>query len=132
MGRPDRRPQQLPLGVWGWMPRVWRTPQADVVRLAGMDAAMHLRVLTFGALCLPQPCLLGCCRGSGELWCCHLSSASCALALCSQQAQLPQSFVTRESTVAAPFLCAHAGAELFFALTFWCCIIVLPVNLTVR
>ena len=30
------------------MPKVWRVPQAEVVNLAGMDAAMHLRVLAFG------------------------------------------------------------------------------------
>lgn len=46
--REDKRPPSLPLGLWTWMPKVWHISQADVVRLAGMDAAMHLRVLAFG------------------------------------------------------------------------------------
>ena len=56
-GRADWRPEPLPLGVWTWMPRVWRVTQTDVVRMAGMDAATHLRILAFGA-CTQKECII--------------------------------------------------------------------------
>ena len=51
---PGRQPKPLPLGVWRWMAVVWRYPQPEVIQLAGMDAAMHLRVLGFGARPSPR------------------------------------------------------------------------------
>ena len=44
------QPRQLPTGALQWIPAVWRMTQAEVIDLAGMDAAMHLRVLSFGTL----------------------------------------------------------------------------------
>ena len=44
-----RKPKPLPLGMFRWMVVVWRYPQSEVIAQAGMDAAMHLRILAFGA-----------------------------------------------------------------------------------
>lgn len=41
-------PEPLPRTFWGWIPRVLRYTQDDVVELAGYDAAMYLRILGFG------------------------------------------------------------------------------------
>ena len=43
------RPQPLPRSLWGWIRAVWGIQQDDVVSLAGYDAAMYLRILSFGA-----------------------------------------------------------------------------------
>ena len=45
-----RQPKPLPLGGLRWMAVVWRYPQPELISLAGMDAAMHLRVLAFGGV----------------------------------------------------------------------------------
>ena len=44
-----RRPDPLPPTLWGWIVRVWKIKQDDVIELAGYDAAMYLRILAFGA-----------------------------------------------------------------------------------
>lgn len=43
-----RRPDPLPPTLWGWIVRVWKIKQDDVIELAGYDAAMYLRILAFG------------------------------------------------------------------------------------
>eukprot|EP00884_Botryococcus_braunii_P007496 jgi/Botrbrau1/16748/Bobra.0277s0004.1 len=63
----ERRPKRLP--TWLWLPTVFRYTQEEVINVAGMDAAIFLRILAF-------------------------------------------------------------GAELFFFLTLWCCIVVLPTNIS--
>ncbi|KAL0039508.1 hypothetical protein WJX77_000232 [Trebouxia sp. C0004] len=64
-----KRPARLPYSFYKWIPIVYRYTQEEVIELSGMDAAMYLRVLMF-------------------------------------------------------------GAELFFFLTIWCLIVVLPTNLS--
>ena len=49
-----RRPDPLPPTLWGWIVRVWRIKQDDVIELAGYDAAMYLRILAFGAASLER------------------------------------------------------------------------------
>lgn len=34
--------------MWGWLPLALRYTQKDIVELAGYDAAMYLRILSFG------------------------------------------------------------------------------------
>ncbi|KAK9859822.1 hypothetical protein WJX84_005942 [Apatococcus fuscideae] len=63
-----KRPKRLPVKFWAWIRPVYSYTQQDIVELAGIDAAMFMRVLSF-------------------------------------------------------------GAELFFMLSIYCCIVVLPVNL---
>lgn len=67
----------------------------------------------------------GCCHASARavLWCAAAGPACCLPhvqhQLCRQQC--------------SNVLCAHdAGAELFLFLTMWCCLVVLPTNLSVR
>ncbi|KAK9811621.1 hypothetical protein WJX72_007134 [[Myrmecia] bisecta] len=45
----DKRPLRLPRTFWGWLKPVHKYTQKEIIELAGMDAAMYLRVLTFGA-----------------------------------------------------------------------------------
>ena len=51
-----RRPDPLPPTLWGWIVRVWKIKQDDVIELAGYDAAMYLRILAFGAALEPWSC----------------------------------------------------------------------------
>ncbi|KAK9861196.1 hypothetical protein WJX84_002371 [Apatococcus fuscideae] len=64
----EKRPKRLPVKFWAWIRPVYSYTQQDIVELAGIDAAMFMRILSF-------------------------------------------------------------GAELFFTLSLYCCIVILPVNL---
>ncbi|KAL3134039.1 hypothetical protein ABBQ32_008471 [Trebouxia sp. C0010 RCD-2024] len=44
-----KRPARLPYSFYKWIPIVYRYTQDEVIDLAGMDAAMYLRILMFGA-----------------------------------------------------------------------------------
>ena len=66
-----KRPKRLPVKFWAWIRPVYSYTQQDIMELAGIDAAMFMRILSF-------------------------------------------------------------GAELFFTLSLYCCIVILPVNLAVR
>ena len=43
-----KRPKPLPRSMWGWIPLVLRYSQDELLELAGYDAAMYLRILSFG------------------------------------------------------------------------------------
>lgn len=43
-----KRPARLPYSFYKWIPIVYRYTQDEVIDLAGMDAAMYLRILMFG------------------------------------------------------------------------------------
>ena len=50
-----KRPARLPYSFCKWIPIVYRYTEQEVIDLAGMDAAMYLRVLMFGAYYTFQP-----------------------------------------------------------------------------
>ena len=101
-----KRPARLPYSFYKWIPIVYRYTQEEVIELAGMDAAMYLRILMFGGLPLP---LLK-----------FMSHRIC----CFQAQQMVASVTTS-------CMFDNTGAELFFFLTIWCLIVVLPTNLSV-
>ncbi len=47
------KPKRLPTSFWGWIAPVYSASEDEVIRVAGVDAAMYLRLLAFGAL---EPC----------------------------------------------------------------------------
>ena len=111
-----QRPKALPNSVWGWIVPTFRYKQDEVVAMAGYDAAMYLRILAFGKLStLPSPymrCLLG-----------SICPATCGLVSnpspCEVTCRWPDA------------MCMPAGCELFFFVTLWVAIVVLPTNLSV-
>lgn len=117
-----KRPARLPYSFYKWIPIVYRYTQEEVIELAGMDAAMYLRVLMFGR-CLPLQLY-----GEGVQLVQYCSSRISKSAAC-----------CNTHTCSVYILCiirtcgylASAGAELFFFLTIWCLIVVLPTNLSV-
>ena len=40
-----RRSQQLPKGVFGWLPALLRAPTADIIQKNGLDSYMFIRFL---------------------------------------------------------------------------------------
>ena len=52
------KPRRLPTSFWGWILPVFGASEDEVIRVAGVDAAMYLRLLAFGACrgYLPQSC----------------------------------------------------------------------------
>eukprot|EP00891_Asterochloris_glomerata_P001750 jgi/Astpho2/1750/Aster-04171 len=44
-----KRPQRLPFSFWRWITISYRYTQADIIQLAGSDAAMYLKILSFGS-----------------------------------------------------------------------------------
>jgi Late exocytosis, associated with Golgi transport len=45
-----RKPHRLPTGFWSWFLPVYRTTEEEVIEVAGMDACMYMRIMSFGAL----------------------------------------------------------------------------------
>ena len=43
------KPRRLPTSFWGWILPVYSASEDEVIRVAGVDAAMYLRLLSFGA-----------------------------------------------------------------------------------
>ena len=58
------KPKRLPTSFWGWIAPVYSASEDEVIRVAGVDAAMYLRLLAFGAL---GPCEESC-RGLKIPW----------------------------------------------------------------
>ena len=52
------KPRRLPTSFWGWILPVFGASEDEVIRVAGVDAAMYLRLLAFGACqgYVPQSC----------------------------------------------------------------------------
>ena len=42
------RPYQLPQTFAGWVAPAWSTSQDEIIRVAGYDAAMYIKALSFG------------------------------------------------------------------------------------
>ncbi|KAK9840790.1 hypothetical protein WJX81_004889 [Elliptochloris bilobata] len=42
------KPRRLPTSFWGWIAPVYSASEDEVIRVAGVDAAMYLRLLAFG------------------------------------------------------------------------------------
>ena len=49
------RPYPLPRSFAGWLLPAWRTSEDELVRVAGYDAAMYIKVLTLGKLAQQSP-----------------------------------------------------------------------------
>eukprot|EP00884_Botryococcus_braunii_P010053 jgi/Botrbrau1/19049/Bobra.0100s0073.2 len=43
-----RKPHRLPTGFWSWFLPVYRTTEEEVIEVAGMDACMYMRIMSFG------------------------------------------------------------------------------------
>ena len=50
------KPKRLPLSFWGWLFPVYKTTEDELIRVAGFDAAMYMRIISFGALSDMQRC----------------------------------------------------------------------------
>ena len=46
------RPKRLPRSFWGWILPTLRASEEEVILVAGVDAAMYLRIMKFGRRCL--------------------------------------------------------------------------------
>ena len=115
-----KRPARLPYSFYKWIPIVYRYTQDEVIDLAGMDAAMYLRILMFG-------------MASSPISLSKYSHVICMLCTCASIVVAVDHASESSYTVThcCETECLLAGAELFFFLTIWCLIVVLPTNLSV-
>jgi len=42
------KPKRLPLSFWGWLVPVYKTTEEDMLKIAGFDAAIYMRIISFG------------------------------------------------------------------------------------
>ena len=42
------KPQTLPKKFYGWLRPAWASSEEEVIRTAGYDAAMYVKILSFG------------------------------------------------------------------------------------
>lgn len=42
------KPKRLPLSFWGWLIPVYKTTEEDLLKIAGFDAAVYMRIISFG------------------------------------------------------------------------------------
>ena len=82
-----RKRRRLPMGLVGWISPTIFYPEDEVIALAGMDVAVFLRLLSYGARCcwprrgqaLPPACRAGQGRGRHTGWGGRAPSACAAL-----------------------------------------------------
>lgn len=61
------KPKRLPLSFWGWLIPVYKTTEEDLLKIAGFDAAVYMRIISFGERSLRcQHTVINCHQDEGD------------------------------------------------------------------